>query len=72
MKKTKRMKKTRKPKASQQRSEVEQIALCWWMAQAPLVMSEEEHLANPTINCTTWQQMALAEAVAHMARRWKR
>jgi hypothetical protein len=36
----------------------------WWDSKCPLSFTKEEHVANPTVNCTSDSQNVLAQAVA--------
>jgi len=44
-------------------------AVRWWTSNRPVRMSRKKHLENPTINCATEQEKALAFAVSELLRR---
>lgn len=39
-------------------------AVAWWAMKRPLQWSKDQHLKNPTINCETDYEKALAKKVA--------
>jgi hypothetical protein len=36
----------------------------WWESKRPADWSEDQHLAEPTVNCSSSAEQALAQAVA--------
>ena len=48
--------------------QIEQAAKRWWTAQRPDGWTEDEHLANPTVNCKGKTACDLAKVVAD----WRR
>jgi hypothetical protein len=47
-------------------------AVAWWRSRRPLDFSEDEHLANPTVNTTDGAEADLARAAARVVRARKR
>ena len=43
-------------------------AKAWWEQRRPAGWSLEQHLSNPTVNCTSGYEIGLAHAVASMVR----
>ncbi len=43
---------------------LERATLAWWESKRPFAYTEAQHLANPTINCTSEVETALALEVA--------
>lgn len=43
---------------------VADAAEVWWRSKKPIAWKRRKHFSNPTINCTTENEQALAKAVA--------
>lgn len=41
-------------------------AVGWWRSKKPNAYTMEDHLANPTVNCTTPLEKALARSAARV------
>ena len=50
-------------------TQVERAAIGWWRTRRPLDWSVEEHLETPAVNCVTYHEEKLAEAVAALIRK---
>lgn len=44
--------------------DIVRAAHAWWMSRRPVGWMREQHIENPTVNCTTDAEKALAEMVA--------
>lgn len=48
---------------------LEAAVLAWWEGRRPVGWIEEDHISQPTVNCTTDEEESLARAAAKLARR---
>ena len=56
-----------KPRKQTERAVVE-AAVKWWSGYRPCAWTLDEHLDNPTINCSTDTEHTLATAVGQLVR----
>ena len=52
-----------------QERELRAAVLAWWEGRRPIKWVEEDHVANPTVNCKTDAESALARCAAKLVRR---
>lgn len=49
-------------------TELQRAAIAWWHGKRPVNWNLYDHLANPTVNCTSDRERALALAIADITK----